>query len=59
MLKMGHFRPIFLYFRLYNTADNKQMFYIKVCKWLDMIQGPQVLEATVPPNEPQPLPTKC
>ena len=25
-LKVGHSRPLFIYFRLFNTADNKQMF---------------------------------
>ena len=24
--KMGHSRPLFIYFRLFNTVDNKQMF---------------------------------
>ena len=26
------FGLFFLYFRLFNTVDNKQMFYIKVCR---------------------------
>ena len=25
-LKVGHSRPLFIYFRLFNTVDNKQMF---------------------------------
>ena len=25
-LKMGHSRPLFLYFRLFNTVNSKQMF---------------------------------
>ena len=24
--KVGHSRPLFIYFRLFNTVDNKQMF---------------------------------
>ena len=30
--KLGHSRPLFLYFHFFNTVDNKQMFYIKVCQ---------------------------
>ena len=44
----------FLYFRLFNTVDSKQMFN-KFCRWLDSNRGPLVLEATALPTEPQPL----
>ena len=37
--KKGHSRPLFLYFRLFNTVDSKQMFNIKDCRWLDSIRG--------------------
>ena len=30
--KKGHYRPLFLYFRLFNTVDSKQMFHVKVCR---------------------------
>ena len=40
ILKMGHYRPLFLYFRLLNTVDRKQMFNIKFCLWLDLNRGP-------------------
>ena len=53
--KMGHFRPLFLYFRLFDTVDSKQMFN-KFCQWLDLNRGPLVSEATALPTEPQPLP---
>ena len=52
---MGHYRPLFLYFRLFNTVDSRQMFHIKVCRWLDLNCGPPVSEATALPTEPQPL----
>ena len=29
-LKMGHSRPFFLYFRLFNTVDSKEMFKINI-----------------------------
>ena len=38
------------------TADNKQMFYIKVCKGLDSNGGYLVPEETALPTKPQPLP---
>ena len=41
----------FLYFRLYNTADSKQMLN-KFCRWLDSNRGPLVSEATALPTEP-------
>ena len=50
---MGHSRPLF-YFCLFNTADNKQMFSLKVCQWLDSNCGPLVSEVTALPTEPQP-----
>ena len=53
---MGHSRPLFLYFRLFNTVDSKQMFHIKVCQWLDSNGGPLVSEATTLPTQPQPRP---
>ena len=51
-LKMGHSRSLIQH----NTVDSKQMFYIKICRWLDSNGGPLVLEATSVPTEPQPLP---
>ena len=54
ILKMCHFRPLFLYFLLFNSVDSKQMLYIKVCQWLNSIHRPLVLEATALPTEPQP-----
>ena len=34
-LKMGHSRPLFLYFRLFNTVDSKPLFNIKVANdWI-------------------------
>ena len=54
-------RPLFLYFRLFNTqltVNNKQMFNINInfCRWLDSNRGPLASEATTLPTEPQPLP---
>ena len=40
-LKMGHSRPLFLYFRLFNTVESK-MFNIIFCRWLDSNLGPLV-----------------
>ena len=54
---MGHSRPLFLYFRLFNTVDSK-MFYINFCWWRDSNHGPLELEASALPTEPQPLPVK-
>ena len=52
---MGHSRPLFLYFYLFNTVDSKQTFG-KFCRWLDSNRGsPLVSEATALPTEPQPL----
>ena len=53
---IGRSRPLFLYFRLFNTVDGKQMFYIKVSQWLDLNCRPRVSEATTLPTEPPPLP---
>ena len=58
VLKVGHSRSLFVYFRLFNTVASTQMFHIKVCRWLDSNRGPLVSEATALPTEPQPLP-KC
>ena len=44
-------RPLF---RLFNTVDSKQMFDIKVCRWLDSNHGPLMLKAIALPTEPQP-----
>ena len=44
-LKMGHSRPLFLYFRLFNTVGSKQMFIWNVCQWLDLNLRPLVSEA--------------
>ena len=58
-LKMGHSRPLFLYFRLFKThvTVNKCSIYINFCRWLDSNRGSLVSEATALPTEPQPLPT--
>ena len=55
---MGHSRPLFLYFRLVNTVDSKQIKcpIQKFAKWLDSKREPLVLEVTAPPTVPQPLP---
>ena len=53
---MGHSRTLFLYLRLFFTVNSKQMFYLKVCQWLDSNHGPLVSEATALPTESQPLP---
>ena len=47
----GHSRPLFIYFRLFNTA---QYFF---CQWLDSNRRPLALEVTALPTEPQPLPS--
>ena len=54
---MGHSRPLFLYFRLFNTqlTVNKCSILINFCRWLDSNRGPLVSEATALPTEPQPL----
>ena len=51
---MGHSRPLFLYFRLFNTqlTVNKCSIYINFCRWLDSNRGPLVSEATALPTEP-------
>ena len=54
-LKMAHSRTLFLYFRLFNTVDSKQMLD-KACWWLDSNCRSLVSEATALPTEPQPLP---
>ena len=41
---------------LVNPVPMKEMFYIKVCRWLDLNHRPMVLEAPTLPTEPQPLP---
>ena len=53
--KVGHSRPLFIYFRLFNTVDNKQMLN-KFCRWLESNRGPLVSKAASLPTEPQPLP---
>ena len=53
--KIGHSRPLFLYFRLFNTVDSK-MFNIIFCRWRDLNRGPLELEVTALPTEPPPLP---
>ena len=50
--KLGHSRPLFLHFRLFNTVDSTYKF----CQWLDSNHEPLVLEATSLPTAPQPLP---
>ena len=52
---MGHSRPLFLYFCLFNTVDSKQIHV--GYKSLPMTGfEPLVSEATALPTEPQPLP---
>ena len=54
---MGHSRPLFFYFRFFNTiqlTENKCS--IKICRRLDSNRGPMISEATALPTEPQPLP---
>ena len=51
LLKKAITSLFFLYFRLFNTVDSKQMFN-KFCRWLDTNRGPLVLEATALPTEP-------
>ena len=58
-LKMGHPRPLFLYFRLFKTQLVVNKCSIEINKflwWRDSNRGPLVLEATALPTEPQPLP---
>ena len=52
--KVGHSRPLFIYFRLFNTVD-KNKCSIKFCRWLELNRGPLVSNATALPTEPQPL----
>ena len=47
---------LFLYFRLFNIVDSKQMFQYKFCGWLYSNCGPLVLETTALSTEPQPPP---
>ena len=56
--KMGHSRPLFLYFRLFNTQLTvyKCSILINFCRWLNSNRGPLVSEATALPTERQPLP---
>ena len=53
---VGHSRPLFLYFRLFNTANSKLNIPYRICWCLDSNRGPLVFEATTLPTEPQPLP---
>ena len=52
-LKMGNFRPLFLYFSLFN--DSWQWINI-FCRWLDSNRRSLVSEATILPTKPQPRP---
>ena len=57
---MGHWKPLFIYFRLFNTADNKQtIVQYKFCRWLESNRRPLISKATALPTEPQPLPLLC
>ena len=51
-LKMGHSRPLILYFRLFNTQLTITKCSIIFCRWLDSNRGPLVSEATALPTEP-------
>ena len=53
----GPFPASFLYFCLFNKVDSKQMFHIKVWRWLDLNLGPLVSFATALTAESQPLPS--
>ena len=53
--KVGHPRPLFLYFRLFNTHLTVNICFCNFCQWLDSNSGPLVSEATALPTEPQPL----
>ena len=37
---MGHFRPLFLYFRLFSTVERLKNVQNKFCQWLDSNSGP-------------------
>ena len=58
--KVGQSRSLFIYFRLFNTVDNKQVNYqklkYKICQWLELNSGPLVSKANTLPTVPQPLP---
>ena len=56
LFKICYPRPLFLYFRLFNSVDRKQMFIINFCQWLDLNCGPLVSEATALPTDAQLLP---
>ena len=49
---MGHSRPLFLYFRLYNTQLTVNKCSIIFCRWLDSNRRPLVSEAAALPTEP-------
>ena len=51
--KMGHSRPLFLYFCIFYLNDQ---FEDKVCQCWDSNRGSLVSEASPPPTEPPPLP---
>ena len=53
--KMGHSRPLFIYFRLFNTVDNKQMFN-KILPMTGVEPRTSGIKSTALPNKPQPLP---
>ena len=55
---MGHSRPLF-YFRLFNTVDSKQMFFIKVCQWLISNHGRWCWKQPLYQLSPQPLPNEA
>ena len=51
LFKVGHSRPLFLYFHLFNAVQ------YNFCSWLVSNRGLLASEATTLPTEPQPLPT--
>ena len=53
---MGPSRPLFLYFRLFNTVDSK-MFNINFLPMTGFEPWTSGIEATALSTEPQPLPT--
>ena len=49
---MGHSRPLFLYFRLFNTQLTVNKCSIIFCRWLDLNRAPLESKATALPTEP-------
>ena len=54
-VKIGHSRPLFLYFRLFYKQVNRKNWFNEICRWLDSNRGPMVSVVTALAIEPQPL----